>query len=206
MADDDAVQITTPILQTLLVPARAPRAVSRARALADVSRVARAAHAAIKPKPVEPEHASHAPGPPIEAHERLTPATAAILSEIHAVEGELMVRAMIEAAKADGEIDPEERRRILTCLRDADAPESDRQALLAALDQPPDVDALVARVSSPELAVEVYAASLLAIGGDKPVEQRYLARLAERLKLPAETVAALHARFGDPPPLDSPPL
>jgi uncharacterized membrane protein YebE (DUF533 family) len=202
VADDDfALQITTPILHTFVVPRPSYRTVSRIRGLYDVSRVARAAHEIMALEPAETAPAVSTPAPRTESHERLTPETAATLSQLHAVEGELMVRAMIEAAKADGKIDAEERRRILTCLRDADAPEADRRTLLAALDQPPDLDALVARVTNPELAVEVYAASLLAIKDDKPSEQRYLARLAQRLQLPPETVAALHARFGDPPPL-----
>ncbi len=202
MADDDfAVQITTPILGHIVSPAPAQRTVNRIRGLYNVSRVARAAHDAMKLAPAESVPEPHASGPVIDAPERLTPETAATLSQLHAVESELMVRAMIEAAKADGAIDPEERRRILTCLKDADASAADRHALLAALDQPPDLDALVSRVTSPELAVEVYAASLIAINDDKPVEQRYLARLAERLNLPRDTVVELHARFGDPPPL-----
>ena len=36
---------------------------------------------------------------------------------------------------------------------------------------------------TPELAVEIYAASVLAIDPDDPAEQAYLAMLASRLKL-----------------------
>ena len=201
MADDDhAVQITTPILGHFLAPVSTPRRVSRIRGLYDVSKVARASHEYFGLKPTEDEPA-HGTAPLVEAHEVLSPATAATVSLLHGVEGELMVRAMIEAAKADGTIDPEERRRIGIALKDADAPESDRRALIAALDQPPDLDGLVARVTSPELAVEVYGASLLAIKDDSPREQRYLANLAQRLKLPPATVVDLHARYGAPPPL-----
>ena len=200
MADDE-VQITTITGFSYLAPIRSSRTVSRIRGLAGVSRVARALQEQHKieppPAPVPwPERP-----PAVESHDLLTPQTAATVSQMHAVEAELMVRAMIEAAKADGAIDPEERRRILTCLKDAGATEPDRQALLAAMNQPPDVDGLVERVTSPELAVEVYAASLLAIKDDKPSEQRYLATLAKRLALPPETVTDMHARFGDPAPL-----
>jgi uncharacterized membrane protein YebE (DUF533 family) len=201
---DDEVQITTPLGYTFLAPIRSERTVSRIRGLAGVSQVARALHDHYKIEPVEevppwPERA-----PPVESHELLTPQTAATLSQLHAVEAELMVLAMIEAAKSDGRIDPEERRRILTCLKDADTSDAVRQALLAAMDKPADVDALVARVDSPELAVEVYAASLLAIKDDKPSERRYLATLARRLNLAPDTVKDMHARFGDPAPLAPP--
>jgi hypothetical protein len=200
MADDD-ILVTTPLLQTFLQPVRSPRRVERIRGLASVSGVARAMQVFATPPPaIDATPARLTAAPPAETHELLTPQTAASLSEMHGIEAELMIRAMIEAAKADGKIDPEERRRILTCLKDAGAPDSDRQALLAAMESPPDMDALVARVTSPELAVEVYAASLLAIKDDQPSEQRYLARLGEQLKLPRETIEGLHARFGDPPP------
>jgi uncharacterized membrane protein YebE (DUF533 family) len=139
--------------------------------------------------------------PALESHERLTAQTAVTVSQIHTVESELMIRAMIEAAKSDGAIDVEARRRILTCLKDAGAIEPDRQALLAAMTAPPDMDGVVQRATSPGLAAEAYAASLLAIHDNTPREQRYLARLAERLALPPDTVRDMHARFDDPPPV-----
>jgi len=199
--DDTAVQVTTPILRHIVSPVPTQRTISRARALYNVSKVARAAHELMGLEPPV-ETTLRAPvAPTTETHEVLSASTAATVSQLHGVEGELMVRAMIEAAKSDGKIDPEERRRIIIALKDADAPESDRRALIAALDQPPDVESLVARVTSPELAVEVYAASLLAIKDDTPSEQHYLARLGKRLNLPQETIVDMHARFGDPPPL-----
>ena len=204
MADDDVIQVTTPLLQTFLRRVESPRTVAKIRGLAPVSQVARALHTFGMAPPVTTDAMRHAASPTTEeTHELLTPQTAAVLSQMHSVEAELMIRAMIEAAKSDGTIDPEERRRILTCLRDVGAAESDRDALIAAMNDPPDLDGLVARVTNPELAREVYAASLLAIQDDQPSEQLYLARLADRLKLAPEAVAELHARFNDPPPLPS---
>jgi uncharacterized membrane protein YebE (DUF533 family) len=202
MAEDDgAVQISNWQWYSFLAPVRSQREVARIKGLAGVSKVARTVHEAHKLPPIETESARPMPAPMEEAHELLAPQTAASLNEMHAIEADLMIRAMIEAAKSDGKIDPEERRRILTCLKDAGATEPDRQALLAAMKGPPDLDGLVARVTSPELAVEVYAASLLAIKDDQPSEQHYLARLGQRLKLAPETIAEMHAQFGDPPPL-----
>lgn len=206
MADDEIIQITTPLGQTFLSAIRSQRAVTRAREVAAKGRVTRAAHALEKTEGATEAPARvpwPAPAPQLESHELLTPATAATLSQMHTIESELMIRAMIEAAKSDGGIDPEERRRILTCLKDAGALETDRVALLAAMEAPPDMDALVARVSNPELAAEVYAASLLAIKDDTPSQQQYLALLAERLKLPAEVVRDVHTRYEAPPPLDA---
>jgi len=204
VADDDAIQVTTPLLQTFLRRVESPRTVAKIRGLAPVSQVARALHTFGMAPPVTTDAMPHAASPTTEeTHELLTPQTAAVLSQMHSVEAELMIRAMIEAAKSDGKIDPEERRRILTCLRDVGAADSDRDALIAAMNGPPDLDALIVRVTNPELAREVYAASLLAIQDDQPSEQLYLARLADRLKLAPEAVAELHARFNDPPPLPS---
>jgi uncharacterized membrane protein YebE (DUF533 family) len=202
MAEEDgAVQISNWQYYSFLAPVRSKREVDRIKGLAGVSQVARAMQEARMLPPAEEMPDQPASAPMAEAHELLTPQTAANLTEMHAVEADLMIRAMIEAAKSDGKIDPEERRRILTCLKDAGATGPDRAALLAAMTGPPDLDGLVARVTNPELAVEVYAASLLAIRDDQPSEQHYLARLGKRLKLAPETIAEMHARFGDPPPL-----
>jgi len=51
------------------------------------------------------------------------------------------------------------------------------------LRKPLDIDAVVKGATSPERAVEIYAASVLAIDPDDPSEQAYLAMLASRLKL-----------------------
>ena len=202
MADDD-IQVTTPLGLTFLIPRgrRIVRPVDAVRGAGLAASMVRGISRveSTPPAPVPEPHS--APAPMAESHELLTPQTAATLSQMHAVEAEVMIRAMIEAAKSDGEIDAEERRRILTCLKDAGALAPDRQALLASMDAPPDLEGLVERVTNPELAVEVYAASLLAIQDDTPVEQRYLATLAERLKLPAETVRDVHERYEAPPPL-----
>jgi hypothetical protein len=199
MADDD-IQVTTPLGLTFIIPRgrRTVRPVDAVRGKGLAAHMVRGIGRVDAPD-TTPVPVPHRPVAPLaESHERLTPQTAATLSQMHAVEAEVMIRAMIEAAKSDGAIDPEERRRILTCLKDSGALPPDRQALLASMDTPPDVDGLVARVTNPELAVEVYAASLLAIQDDTPEEHRYLATLAERLKIPADTVRDVHARYESP--------
>ena len=59
------------------------------------------------------------------------------------------------------------------------------------LKKPLDIDAVVAAATSPELAVEIYAASVLAIDPDDPAEQAYLAMLASRLKLDPDLRASI---------------
>ncbi|WP_126979655.1 DUF533 domain-containing protein [Frigidibacter oleivorans] len=114
----------------------------------------------------------------------------------------LLLRAMIQAAKADGRIDPEERRRILAEMDEATPAEMDY--LLTQMDAPADVAALARDV--PEgLEPEVYAAALMAIDVDHPEETAFLARLAELLRLRRAEVEAIHREAGEPlpPPLPS---
>ena len=112
-----------------------------------------------------------------------------------------LVQVMIAAAKADGEVSSEERRRILDEVAQAGADEEERAFLQRELDQPIELDAVLNRVRDLKIEEEAYAASLLAIEVDTPAEQQYLAYLATRLNLPAETVAQLHERFDAPQPL-----
>jgi uncharacterized membrane protein YebE (DUF533 family) len=94
-----------------------------------------------------------------------------------------LLRAMIAAAKADGHIDAEEQRRIFGKLGELDLDTEEKAFVMDELRKPLDIDAVVAAATTPELAVEIYAASVLAIDPDDPAEQAYLAMLASRLKL-----------------------
>ena len=57
---------------------------------------------------------------------------------------------------------------------------------------PLDLDGIVREASQPEVATEVYAASLLAIDPDHPAEKAYLQMLAARLGLADELVQEIH--------------
>jgi uncharacterized membrane protein YebE (DUF533 family) len=112
-----------------------------------------------------------------------------------------LVYVMIAAAKADGEVSPAERQRILDELSQVGADEEERAFLQRELGKPLDLEAVLTRIGDLQIAEEAYAASLLAIEVDTPAEQKYLAYLATRLRLDAETVAQLHERFDAPRPL-----
>ncbi|MGB3177978.1 MAG: DUF533 domain-containing protein [Albidovulum sp.] len=105
----------------------------------------------------------------------------------------LMIRAMIQAAKADGVIDAEERTKILDHLSDA----SDEEIAFveAELDAPIDVTGL-ARDTDASLRAQLYSTSLMAIRLDTPAEQAYLDQLAAALGLDAQTRAGLDAAMG----------
>jgi uncharacterized membrane protein YebE (DUF533 family) len=94
-----------------------------------------------------------------------------------------ILRAMIAAAKADGHIDADEQRRIFGKLDELDLDMEEKAFVMDELRKPLDIDAVVAAASTPELAVEIYAASVLGIDPDDPAEQAYLAMLASRLRL-----------------------
>jgi uncharacterized membrane protein YebE (DUF533 family) len=94
-----------------------------------------------------------------------------------------LLRAMIAAAKSDGHIDAEEQRRIFDKIDQLQLDTEAKAFVIDELRKPLDVDAVVKGAKSPEAAIEIYAASALAIDPDDPAEQAYLAMLASRLKL-----------------------
>lgn len=105
---------------------------------------------------------------------------------------QLILRAMIAATKADGQIDQDEMQRIVGKLEEGGAGDEARAFVLEEMRRPADLDRLIGEVSSQEAAVEVYAASLLAIEVDTAAEREYLRRLAEGLKLAPDAVRHVH--------------
>lgn len=129
---------------------------------------------------------------PIGLREPQSPAEDAELQDT----ARLAVKAMISAAKADGEIDGTEISRILGKLK-ADGEDDEAQAfVIDEMQKPLDLDALVREVPNREVAVEIYAASILAITVDTDAEREYLRKLAERLGLDDATVAKVHETLG----------
>lgn len=104
-----------------------------------------------------------------------------------------LLRAMIAAAKADGHIDADEQRRIFGFLDQLDLDTEAKAYVMDELRAPLDVDAVAKAATSPEIAAELYAASLLVIDEQNAAETGYLAMLAARLQLPEDLVAHLHA-------------
>jgi uncharacterized membrane protein YebE (DUF533 family) len=108
----------------------------------------------------------------------------------------LALRAMINAAKADGAIDGGEMSRIMGKLHESGTDSEARDFVMGELQKPLNLDALVRDVKSREVAVQVYGASLLAIEVDTPAERDYLQQLANALGLDGETVERVHASLG----------
>lgn len=110
--------------------------------------------------------------------------------------GKTLVRAMIAAAKADGQIDAEEKERIFKRLETMSLSPEEKAFVFDELASPLDIDAVVARADTPEHASEIYAASLVAMTPDSAAERGYLEALAFKLKLPAGLVTEIHRQAG----------
>ncbi len=105
----------------------------------------------------------------------------------------LMIRAMIEAAKADGGIDDEEKAQIMAHLKDASP---DELAFVAAqMASAPDLAGLVAATGD-TMKTQVYATSLTAVTMNTPGEKAYLGALSAALGLTAAQRDAIHASVG----------
>ena len=111
-------------------------------------------------------------------------------------QAELLLRAMIMAAKSDGEIDQEEQKKILDHL--GDATEEEIQFVRHEMQSPFDPDSFIASVPA-EMSQQVYMMSVLGITLDSQVEAQYLDRLAKNFNLDAQAVNGIHAKLGVPP-------
>ncbi len=108
----------------------------------------------------------------------------------------LTVKAMINAAKADGRIDEAETDRIIGKLREGGLSEEEQRFVVEEMRKPMDTDSIVRAAPNLQVATQVYAASLLAIEVDTDKERRYLQELADALGLDGNAVAYLHSALG----------
>lgn len=107
----------------------------------------------------------------------------------------LLIRAMIAAAHADGQMDVEERQAILGKLESLNLSPEERTFILQEFDAPKTLEDIVRAVSSEELKTEVYVVSCLAVTIDTAAEQDYLEALGERLGLSPESRASIHEQL-----------
>jgi uncharacterized membrane protein YebE (DUF533 family) len=107
------------------------------------------------------------PAPQVEAHSRA------------------MLQAMIAAAKSDGHLNERERSLIDDELLRLQADASERQWMEAELRRPLDPADVAQAATTPELAAEMYLASLLVVDETSFMERAYLDELARQLRLPA---------------------
>lgn len=101
---------------------------------------------------------------------------------------DLLVQAMIFAAKADGHIDEQEKTVIAQWMIENGIAHDIETVIVRWLNAPLDPQVIAVQVSGLEQASEVYLVTLLAIDVDHFLERAYLDALAEALKLPVGLV------------------
>lgn len=101
-------------------------------------------------------------------------------AEVHS---KAVLMAMIGAAKADGHIDANEQEAIRGELAKVTDNVEDRAWLEAEINRPLDPAAIASAASTPEMAAEMYLASLLVVDEEAFMERAYLDELARQLKL-----------------------
>ncbi|RRH77309.1 DUF533 domain-containing protein [Falsigemmobacter faecalis] len=120
-----------------------------------------------------------------------------VATETAEANARLMIRAMIQAARADGVIDDEERAVIMDHLKEASAEE--RAFVEEQMSAPVDALAL-ARDASDAVKTQVYSAAAMTVRTDGPSETQFLASLARGMGLDAATVAGIHLSLGKAAP------
>ena len=110
---------------------------------------------------------------------------------------ELVLKAMINAAKADGQIDKGEIQRIVGKLKETGMDPDAQQYVMAEMQKIMDTPALIAAAKGrPTLAAQIYGASLLAIEVDTPAEKKYLDELAAGMGLDPEVAQRIKGMVG----------
>ncbi len=108
----------------------------------------------------------------------------------------LMIRAMIMAARCDGEIDAGEKETLMATIGQDATPE-DMQFVQDAMSEPVD-PATLARDVPTGLETQVYSMSVMAIDPDNQAEAQYLHSLAMALEIGQATVNEIHDSFAVP--------
>jgi uncharacterized membrane protein YebE (DUF533 family) len=112
-------------------------------------------------------------------------------------DAEIIVRAMINAAKADGRIDDVEIKKIIGNLEQGGLTAEEKEFFVAEANKPMDIDSVIASAAGqPEMAAQIYAASLLAIEVDTPAEQQYMQQLAAGLGLDPQVTGHIENALG----------
>jgi len=109
---------------------------------------------------------------------------------------EALIRVMVAAAHADGELDAAEQSVIAEALKGAGVSEEARTMLLEGGHEVDAFDAAVLAAHSPNHAAQIYAAASAVAGGNDASERAFLNRLADRLGLSAQYAASIDGAAG----------
>lgn len=101
------------------------------------------------------------------------------------VRANILIKAMVSAARADGSLSETEMAVIKS------HPEADLDRLESWLTEPSDPDEIAALARGDQMAAEIYAVSCRVADGINPAERNYLDRLAMALRLDPEAAALI---------------
>ena len=104
---------------------------------------------------------------------------------------------MINAAKSDGRIDKEEYGNITGKLQKAGVSQEDMYYIIEELQKPMNTESIIrAGKKSPELAAQLYAATLMTIEVDTQAERAYVRELASGMGLTRDVVRNIEQMVG----------
>lgn len=124
----------------------------------------------------EPQTLDRLPAPQVELH------------------SQAILKALVGAAKADGHVDARERQLIEGELVKLTSDAELQHWLQAELNKPLDPAEIARAASSPEMAAEMYVASVLMVDEEHFMERAYLEELARQLKLDPALKGELEAQ------------
>jgi len=107
----------------------------------------------------------------------------------------LMIRAMVNAAKADGRVDEQEQEKILGKL--GTVTQDEINFVRNELERPLDVDGFVRSIPA-GMGNQIYVMSLMAIDLDTNPEAQYLHQLAQGLHISPQDSNQIHSQLGAP--------
>ena len=117
--------------------------------------------------------------------------------EQQASDAEIILLAMIDAAKSDGQVDADELNKIISNVKSSGIGQEGVNYVLQKLQGPMETAKIVqACKGRQDLAAQVYSASLMAIDVDTHAEKKYLDTLAKSLGLPGGVTTELQEMTG----------
>ncbi|OLQ87226.1 hypothetical protein BIY21_17515 [Vibrio ponticus] len=111
------------------------------------------------------------------------------------VHDQLILKAMIAAAKADGHVDQAEMAHIESAMEQAGADPQLQALIHAELNKPLDPTQIAQLARTPQQASEVYLASLIVVDEQNFMERAYLQELAKQLNLAPEVTQQLELQL-----------
>lgn len=108
----------------------------------------------------------------------------------------ILIQAMVNAAKSDGEIDTEEQQKIVANLGD-EVSDEERQFVISEMQKPLDADAFIRSIPR-GTEMQVYMMSLLGINLDSREEAVYLDSLRKGIGMSEQQCNAIHEKLGVP--------